>query len=409
MKSSAARQSEIPISVSRGDPQSPCSEAAGVKLSRVLAVKVEIDWRDAKSRELFNRLRDLGWQAAHYRNNCIRSMWAEATGLRVDPEQKDKHDVSKRARQMEKGELSGAAYSAAEREVSAAWTRDRKKILAGQPLPEWKPSAALSIRGHKEKKSSGVRIEMEDGQYVAYLQAQSDKSPGGSWSRVPIAKNTKRDEYQGEILNAMVSWAIPIAKATVQMKRSSIILRLTYEKERPPLPSIGKRVATLGPLEQSGRLLLRTELQTKDYTAEFANLMERKDSWDKIRRRALAQVGWRRGQARMKRKRLANLTWEDWLLTHLHTWTRRVIDWAVTQGVGTIQVVSIDTKDWPAYKFMQLLRYKADEAGIEVKEDGTEQDAGADRAVKSVIRKSGKAVKRRHEALRELQHQMEEK
>jgi len=55
----------------RGDPQSPHSVAASTgerQTTRVLALKVEIDWRREESKALYTRLRDLGWMAAHYRN-----------------------------------------------------------------------------------------------------------------------------------------------------------------------------------------------------------------------------------------------------------------------------------------------------------------------------------------------------
>lgn len=376
------------------------------ELHRTIAVKVEIDWKNPESKQLYQRLRDLSWQAAHYRNGFVRRLWAEAMGWRVAPEEQDKHDITREHRASGKGQLSGDAYSSAESEVRGSWSRDRKKILAGQPLPEWKTSSALSVTGRKDKKGSGVRLEVEDGQYVCYLRAQSQDSPGGCWLRLPIAKNTRRDEYQAAILTPMVSWEIPIAKATVKIKQHGAVVRLSYEKQRAPLPGMGDRIATLGPLEQSGRLLLRTELQTKDYTAEFGNLMRRKDAWDQIRRRVVAQIGRRRGHARAKRQRLERMSWDDWLHTHLHTWSRNVVDWCGTQGVGTIHVECITSGDWPAWKFMELLRYKADEAGIAVVDFADVTQAGAARAVKSVIRKSGEKVRKRHEALRELAHQL---
>lgn len=375
-------------------------------MERTLAIKVDINWRDPESKLLYQRLRDLGWQAARYRNGVIRRSWAELQNWREVERADDPHGVSKTWRQDGKGELSGAAYSAAEREVRAVWQRECKRVLAGAPLPEWKPDAALSVRGHKNKSESGIRLELEKAQYIAYLQAQSKDSPGGCWLRLPIAKHTRRDEWQGEILNQMISWETPISKATVQVKRNGIMLRLSYSREAP-LPVMGERVAILGPLGANGRLSLRTECQTKDYTARLANILAKKDSWDLIRRRVMAQIGRRHGHARLKREMLARLSWDNWLHTYLHTWSREVIQWLATQGVGLIRIDSIESGDWPAAKFVSLLTYKAEEAGMRVTTGAAEADeAAGQRAFKAPITRAGNQQRKRREALRELVHQL---
>jgi hypothetical protein len=376
-------------------------------MERTLSIKVEINWKDPESKLLYQRLKDLGWQAARYRNGIIRRSWAELNNWREAERADDRNGISKQWRKEGKGELSGAAYAAAELEARTIWNRERNRILAGSPLPEWKPTAALSIRGNKKSKGdSGVRLEMENGQYIAYLGAQSKDSPGGCWLRLPIAKHTKRDEWQGEILNQMISWQTPILKATVQVKRNGIMLRLSYRREAP-LPVMGERIATLGPLWSNGRLLLRTETQTKDYTSKLAIILTKKDNWDGERRRVMGQIGRRHGHARLKRQRLANLSWDDWLHTHLHTWTREIIDWLATQGVALIRVDSIESGDWPAAKFISLLTYKAEEAGMKVTtEAAAAEEPAAQRAYKAPISEAGRRQKKRREALRELVHQL---
>ena len=87
---------------------------------RTLAVKAEINWKDEESKKLYERLRTLGWQAARYRNLFVQKMFAEKMGWRRDPAAADPHDLTKQARAQEKGELSGSAYSAAEREICPA-------------------------------------------------------------------------------------------------------------------------------------------------------------------------------------------------------------------------------------------------------------------------------------------------
>ena len=250
-----------------------------------------------------------------------------------------------------------------------------------------------------------MRLETEDGQYVAYLRAKATVNAGDGWIRVPLAKHTDRDEHQGDTLRGMVAWSIPIKKATVHVGKHGIVLRLTY---RVPvvLPRMGERVATLGPVERDGRLHLRTETQTKDYTSRLATVLKRKDDWDLIRRRVLAQIGRRKGHARAKRKALANLDWADWLHTYIHTWTREIADWCNTQGVGRVNVVEIDTGGWPAYKFVQQLTYKCEDYGMEVREGADVSAESSERAAKAAIRKQQTKAARRRDALVELTHQL---
>lgn len=404
----AGKRRSSPAKQQRGGPHPPQAVAPVGKTltaNRVLAVKVEIDWKSDESKTLYRRLRDLSWQAAHYRNTFIRARWAEARGYTVPDPKKD--SPTKEIRGSEKAELSGAAYSAAEREVSAAWQRDGKKMLAGQPLAEWKPSAALSIRGHKVRKDSGVRIEVEDDQYICYLSAQSKDSSGGCWLRVPVAKNTRRDEYQRDVLDAMVAWDIPIAKASVKILERGIILRLTYARTLP-LPAMGERVATLGPVTKEGRLLLRTELETKDYTAKLARFLQLTHDWELIRRRVMAQIGRKKGHARAKRHKLAQMPWRDRMQSYLHEWSREIVKWCDSQGVGTINVLAINSGDWPAYQFTQLVRYKAEECGIQVNAETMQLSASTDRAAKAVIGKERQRASRRRKAVRELEHQLKE-
>jgi len=138
----------------------------------------------------------------------------------------------------------------------------------------------------------------------------------------------------------------------------------------------------------------------------LAEIQRHKDDWDLIRRRALRQIGWRKGQARSKRRLLARLTWEQWLDDFIHRWTREVADWCKSQGVGTIQIDGIDTGDWPAFMFRQRLDYKAKEHGIEVADKVVTEVPAAKRSVARVMEIDRKNVKRRSEALRELTDQM---
>src|ERR1043166_9079093 len=182
------------------------------KAVRVLTVKIEHNWKNADDKARFSRLRDLQWCSAHYRNNVSLYHLVQSRGFRVDPDKGDKNDISKWARKNFKGDLSGDAYSCAEQEVRQAWSKDAKRILAGQPPPMWKPTAALSITGKEKRQDSGVRLEKDGDSYVLAIRAQSQDCEGGGWFHLPIARHTLRDEYCGPNLEGMLTWRIPIKK-----------------------------------------------------------------------------------------------------------------------------------------------------------------------------------------------------
>jgi hypothetical protein len=376
----------------------------GVQRQRVLALKCEIDWRDPCSKALYQRLRDLSWDAAHYKNGIIRRKWATATGHRLPDAPEDPAKISKHWRATGKGRLSGSAYSAAEREVEGAWTRDGKKMLAGAPLSQWKTAESLSIRGHKAREESGVRLEFVDGQYFVMLQAQAATCEGGSWLRVPVARGSEKD-WQRTILDGMCAWSVPIRKATAHLKQHKIILRLTYEVESAKT-SVGDRVATLGPVTSTGGLFLRVDNATVNYSHKIGAIGRRKEDWELIRRRALRQIGWRKGHARIKREVLSRMTWDNWLDNHLHTWSREVAAFCDSQKASKLQVIGIDTGDWPAYRFTERLKYKCQEYGIEVAVGIADESAASlDRAVGQEIKKAQRDVKRRRIATTEVTDQ----
>ena len=367
---------------------------------RVLAVKLDLrgNW------ELFQRLKDLSWQAARYRNLYLRALWAESQKLCVDPTKNIPHDVTKWIRRDEKMELGAGAYAAAEREVSAVWNRHAKRILAGGPLPEWKTTAALSVRGHKERKDSGVRLSRDGDHYLIELQAQSSKCEDGAWLKIPLACGAAKD-WQAPLLDDMAAGKISIRKASIVIKpeRRQVILRLAY-----PLPiqfsKFGERKATLGPIGQNNRLWLRTEFESRDFTGRLVTLLKRKKDWDGIRRRVLCQIGRRKGSARSKRQLLSTMSWEGWLQNWLHQWSREIIDWLKSQGIGNLTVVGLESADWPAFRFTQMLKDKGDAIAMNVSTEADLADTGTERAVKREIDRKRKQATKAGAAIRELEH-----
>ena len=365
---------------------------------RVLAVKLDLrgDW------ELFQRLKDLSWQAARFRNLFLRALWAESKNLCVDPTKNIPHDVTRWIRKDEKMDLASNAYTAAEREVMTVWRKHAKRILAGAPLPEWKTTAALTVRGNKDRKQSGVRLSRDGDHYVIELQLQSVDH--GSWIKIPLACGAAKD-WQAPLLDDMAAGKISIRKAAVVIKpeRHQVIVRLAYPLV-VQLSTFGDRKATLGPIGQNNRLWLRTEFESRDFTGRLITLLNRKKDWDAIRRRVLCQIGRRKGSARSKRHLLANLSWDGWLQNWLHQWSREIIDWLKSQGIGDLTIAGLESADWPAFRFTQMLKDKGDALAMHVHTEADLADAGTERAVKREIDRKRKQATKTGAAIRELDH-----
>jgi hypothetical protein len=119
----------------------------------------------------------------------------------------------------------------------------------------------------------------------------------------------------------------------------------------------------------------------------------------------MAQIGRHKGAARSKRKILSRLSWNDWLTTYLHTWSREIVDWLVTQGVSKLVVTGLETADWPQFKFVEQLKFKAGYLGIAVETAVSLDDQSSERAVKSAVQKRRRQATKAADALRELTHQ----
>src|SRR5436190_5864689 len=182
------------------------TEGKRVTVQRVLAVKLDLRLSDPDDKATWRRLQELSWQAMRYGNFFLRARLSEAMGLRRDPSTGEPHDVTKHTRASEKMELSGAVYAAVEREAQGICTRHLKRVLAGAPLPEFREGKSLSVRGHASSQSeSGVRLTFQGGRFYAHLCLQGSGCKGGCWLRIPLAKNTATDEYQGPLLHRMAA------------------------------------------------------------------------------------------------------------------------------------------------------------------------------------------------------------
>lgn len=388
----------------RGDFQSPhtAQGPALTYLTRVLTVKL-----DPKP-EQWRRLRDLAWQAMRYKNQFMRAKWAHDIKLRAPENSARGTNVETHIRQ-DHYELSAAAYVAAEADVKGAWQRDYKKIRAGAPLSQWRHSSSLGIHGHRERAKSGVRVVYLDGHFHADLSVQSKDCEGGCWMRMPMSKGTEIDDYQAPLLRDMATGLIAVRRSVLQFnfERGRLSLRMAY-RLGVAVPAMGARVATLGPVMKNGRLALRTELVTREYAAKLNTVRQHKMDWDLIRRRTYGRIGRGKGSARAKRRKLSAHTFDDWCKTYLHQWSRDIIDWCHSQGVGRLVVLDLAGGDWPAHQFGEFLKYKAEQAGITADGHASLNDTGTERAAKNEVKQQQRKAKRYGDAVRTITHEVQQ-
>lgn len=379
----------------RGSLQEPqtASGAGSVKINRIVTVKLARVEGDT-----YKTLRDVAAQSARYANAVVSSLMAEFYGYGSP---KDSINMSQYIRGRCKGDLSGAVYSAIEREVRAEWQKNRKLIWAGLSRPPYySADRAVSVR------ADGVRV-LRAGEGVALrltLLAAADHEA----FLLPIERNTGKDDYVAPRLEAFVNGE-KVAKCQLVFRptRGEIHARLAYGTEIT-LEPVGQRTATLE-VNRDGRLLLRTDgLPAEDWTHRVTELQNKKLHFEGIRKRILRRgFGRGKGDARRRRKHLVRLgTYDAWAKEFLHSMSMQIIRWCEGYGVGVLSILDIgDDGSWPAYKLKEMLRYKSTERGIKMAEGAGESAA---RTVKAEIRRQRAKATNLSKAIKTIKQALEE-
>lgn len=330
-------------------------------------------------------LRTLEREAAAYKNICMAAWWAGRYGF-VRP---DGQTTESWARQAWKGRLASAVVDALAREVKGAIRRLRRAIDAqDQRLPIFSSGRALICRGTDARGERGVRLWRDaDGTYRLRLRllaaAEGDAHVLSVW---PDA--VTRQPYLQERLARLAGGADRLSRVALvfRLRRRQLDAHLSYERTLV-VPPAGARVATLGPLESSGALSLRTDTDRFDLTAWLAALRMRKGEHDKIVRRLRRQGRFGRKRWKMKTSFL------EWVDSPLGKKARDVMDWCRLRGVGRINVLPIADGDWPAERFLRRLKARAEEGGVVVSDDAAMKDPSTARAVEAPVKKARKGAR----------------
>lgn len=392
--------SQPPHTASQAEPD-PCAarDSLGDTIgrpattSRVLTLRIEPD--DAT----WKLLRKRAQEAANYRNKWAQAHLAQALKW-TPPEDAPKDSLTKLVRADARGDLSSAVYSACETEVKKDWERAKKRIMAGAPLPQYRTADSLAFATITGR--PGVRIvEQSDDGYVAEMMANANSVEGGCWITAPISRRTKKDEFRLPMLRRFASGELDIKAARVifKLRSGKTLLQLTYAIEVPKVP-MGERHATLAQLGD-GRVLLRCGEQRIDYTSRVHHLVEMAAKDDEIRRRWYAQIGWRRGSARLKRIKNLRMRPDDRRRTYLHQWSHAMVDWIVGQGAGTMSFAEVVGGSWPAAELKEMLKYKCEERGIEMVEPTFDQPE-TEKAAKATLRRRAHKARKTAQAVRQI-------
>lgn len=390
MSANFSAPAELSPCSTRGSLHEPqtVSGAESKSFHRVLSVKLSRVGDDE-----WKLLRDAASQSARYANSIVSSLMAEFCGYRA-PEGAKNLSVYIRGRC--KGELSGAAYSAIEREVQAEFKKNRKHIWAGTARPPfYSADRALSIR------KDGVRVMQSDKGFAIRLVilAAAHYPP----FMLEIEKNTRNDDFVSPLLQQFAAGCGPTScRLVFDPMHRSIHARLGYEVTIA-VAAVGERTATLE-FNRDGRFLLRADhIPAEDLTHRVTQMRSMKLHFEGIRKRILRRgFGRGKGDARRRRKHLVRLgSFDAWAKEYLHKFSLDILRWCQQGGVGYLSILDVGDGDWPAYRLKQYLAYKGELFGVALV-DGAKGES-AERTIGAEIKRQHKKAARIRKSVRVIQ------
>lgn len=389
----AASNSRIP----RGGRDVPTVDGERREFQRSLTFRLE----PTKEQFALLRLRDA--QAAQYMNRFSIHLYCDSQGYRA-PEASAKPKLTS-VDNLPPQDLSSSIYVACQKRVRNDWKRIGKRIWSGVQIPTYRKGSLPFDSGGRAEKGTccGIKIvRTSDAGYAARLHITSSSAEGDNWIEVSLSRRTEIDQHRAQKAAEFADGKLDALGGQVSFERDMTLLRIGF-KFTKIVTQMGDRVATLSEFED-GRLLLRGEFCAMDWSSRLHALKTKKIEWDGIRRRFSRRMSRRKGSARRHREKLDFHSFSKWAGTEMHAWSASMIDWAKTQGCGSV-VIALTGSDWPAHDLAAKLKYKAEECGVKVLEPSLEQEP-TELAVDAAVNKKKRRAKKLGEAMREISNQL---
>lgn len=221
------------------------------------------------------------------------------------------------------------------------------------------------------------------------------------------SKAARSDQYLREALEMIWSGTWTPRVVTIRFDRTqhtidAMVSVTKLVEEAPP----GERTATLGPLDEDGRIWLRCDNgDSLDCAGWLRQIREKKKHFAGQTQRLLRQAGrvGHKGRRYKARRKLDGMkSFEEWSEGPLNQWVAAVVKKCAGAGVGFLIVDGIDDGEWPAHRLKWKLQTRCADNSIEVVDPGKAAPSHV-RAKAAKVRKQAQKLARAKEGLEAVQ------
>lgn len=367
--------------------------------------------------ETWKRLRGLACEAAEFGNSMLAGQYVQRMAGLKDAE---RTRINALLWANRKDSLGSCVRGAMETKCKSYWSRSGKNVLAGRErLACFSGDRALAIKADQTS-NKGVLYERDGEDYVLACRFEPVTfvaEDGTSGKREPIrlkvdrrSASARKDQHIGEALEYIWSGTWEPAMVTIRFDRiqHTIDAMVTYKRPLDEAPA-GERSATLGPLDEHGRIWLRCDDGSSlDCSGWLRQIRDKKLHFAGQTRRILRQAGsaGRKGKRYEARRALSAIgTFDEWAEGPLNQWVAAVVRKCKEAGSGTLIVDGIDDGDWPAYRLRWKLQTKGEDNGIAIVDPGKATPSHV-RAKAAKVRKQAQKIARAKEGLEAIRQAM---
>jgi hypothetical protein len=298
--------------------------------------------------------------------------------------------------------LGSRVRSAMERKCKWYWQRSKKLVLRGtERLACFSADRALAIRATGF--DDGVKFEWDEDTPVLACHLGPHPEPPIRLRVAMESSGARKDLYIRSAVAAIWGrkWTPGIVTIRFDRMRRKIdvMVAVTLPTEET---EARENTAVLGPMDEHGQLWMRTDDgKNYDFSDRVRHMAHQKEHFQGIQRRIRATAGHGPKRRRVKRDLLARQSFQDWVEGPLHQLSAAVIAACVESGVGRLTVMGLSDGDLPWAGLMFQLKYKGEDAGIEVS-DVEEAAPSHVRAKARKVRKDGQKLKRAKEGVKAI-------